>query len=197
MANDLLGTVNHDEFSQRGWVPKTDEANKIHERSGQGSVFDERGGQGKALVSVEETIYSHAVGIDSDNCAIRQWSGLQEHRKRIADLRTTLRQEAARDIRISLRRDIRRELNAKLPMVKGEQLNRLLAGYFDRGKQTLEMQLPDGPLPTDTRGLLLRVNMVARFCVMITTTWIFKCSVWFDFSVWHSLRLRQVGNRRL
>ena len=30
-------------------------------------------------------------------------------------------------------------------MVKGEQLNRLLVGYFDRGKQTLEMQLPDGP----------------------------------------------------
>ena len=27
----------------------------------------------------------------------------------------------------------------------GEQLNRLLAGYFDREKQTLEMQLPDGP----------------------------------------------------
>ena len=30
-------------------------------------------------------------------------------------------------------------------MVKGEQLNRFLAGYFDREKQTLEMQLPDGP----------------------------------------------------
>ena len=30
-------------------------------------------------------------------------------------------------------------------MVKGEQLNRLLAGYFDREKQTLEMQLLDGP----------------------------------------------------
>ena len=30
-------------------------------------------------------------------------------------------------------------------MVKGEQLNSLLAGYFERGKQTLEMQLPDGP----------------------------------------------------
>ena len=29
-------------------------------------------------------------------------------------------------------------------MVKGEQLNKLLAGYFDRVKQTLEMQLPDG-----------------------------------------------------
>ena len=29
-------------------------------------------------------------------------------------------------------------------MVKGEQLDRLLAGYFDRGKQTLEMQLQDG-----------------------------------------------------
>ena len=60
-------------------------------------------------------------------------------------VRTTLRQEAARDIRISLRRDIRRELNATLRMVKGEQLNKLLAGYFDPGKQTLEMQLPDGP----------------------------------------------------
>ena len=33
--------------------------------------------RGKALVSVEETIYYHVVGIDSDNCAIRQWSGLQ------------------------------------------------------------------------------------------------------------------------
>ena len=28
---------------------------------------------------------------------------------------------------------------------QGEQLNRLLAGYFDRVKQALEMQLPDGP----------------------------------------------------
>ena len=142
-------------------------------------------------MSVEEIIYSHAVGIDSDNTATRQWSGLQEHRKRLADLRTTLRQEAARDILISLRRDKRRELNAKLRMVKGEQLNRLLAGYFDRGKQTLKMVL------TDTRGLLLRVNMAARFFVMISTTWIFNCSVWFVFSIWHSVRLRQVGNHRL
>ena len=46
---------------------------------------------------------------------------------------------------MSLRRDIRREVNAKLRIVKGEQLNRLLAGYFDRGKQTLEMQFADGP----------------------------------------------------
>ena len=47
--------------------------------------------RGKALVSEVGIIYSHAVGIDSDNCAIRQWSGLQEYRKRLADLRTTLR----------------------------------------------------------------------------------------------------------
>ena len=131
--------------------------------------------KGTALVSVEEIIYSHAVGIDSDNTAIRQWSGFQEHRKRLADLRTTLRQEAARDIRISLRRDIGRELNAKLRMVKGEQLNILLAGYFDRGKQTLEMQL------------LLRVNMAARFIVTTTTMCIFKCNVWFAFSIWGRL----------
>ena len=101
--------------------------------------------KGKALVSVEEIIYSYAVGIDSDNSDIRQWSGLQEHRKRLAELRVTLRQEAARDIRINLRRDIRRELTAKLRMVTGEQLKRLLAGCFDREKQMLDMQLQDGP----------------------------------------------------
>ena len=66
-------------------------------------------------MSVEEIICSHTVGIDSDNSATRQWSGLQEHRKRLAELRATLRQ-AARDIRINL---IRRELTAKLRMVKG------------------------------------------------------------------------------
>ena len=32
--------------------------------------------KGKALVSVEEIINSHAVGIDSDNLATRQWNGL-------------------------------------------------------------------------------------------------------------------------
>ena len=150
--------------------------------------------RGKALVSVEEIIYSHAVGIDSDNSAIRQWSGLQEHRKRLAELRATLRQEAARDIRISLRRDIRRELNAKMRMVKGEQLNRLLAGYFDREKQTLEMQLPDGPLQTDMRGLLQRVNMAVRSIATMTTMWIFNSNVWSAFNIWHSVRLMQAGN---
>ena len=30
-------------------------------------------------------------------------------------------------------------------MDKVEQLDRLVDGYFERGKQTLEMQLPDGP----------------------------------------------------
>ena len=52
----------------------------------------------KALVSVEEIIYSHAVGTDSDNSAVRQWSGLQEHRKRFAELKATLRQETARGL---------------------------------------------------------------------------------------------------
>ena len=92
-----------------------------------------------ARTSVEEISHSHTVGIDSDNSALRQWSGLQEHRKRLAELRATLKQEAARDIRINMRRDIRRELTAKLRMVKGEQLNSLLAGYLERGEQTLEM----------------------------------------------------------
>ena len=47
--------------------------------------------RGKALVSVKEIICSYAVGFDSGNSAIRQWSGLQEHRKRLAELRATLR----------------------------------------------------------------------------------------------------------
>ena len=122
-------------------------------------------------MSVEEIIYSHAVGIDSDNCAIRQWRGLQEHRKRhqkrLADLRNTLRQKAARDIRISLRRDIRRELNAKSRKDKCEQLNRLVAGYFDRGKQTLKCNYQMVPLLTDMRGLLLQVKTVAKFIVIL------------------------------
>ena len=30
-------------------------------------------------------------------------------------------------------------------MLKGEQLDKLISGYFDRGKQSFEMQLQDGP----------------------------------------------------
>ena len=87
---ELWGAVNHDEFSQRGWVPKTGGAKRIVVVGVTKDLWwMGGGGRGKALVSVEEIIQSHAVGIDSDNTAIRQWSGLQEHRKRLADLRTT------------------------------------------------------------------------------------------------------------
>ena len=63
----------------------------------------------------------------------------------LQSFRASLRQEVAREIRINLQRGIRRELTAKLRMMKGEQLNELLAGYFERWKQTLEMQLLNGP----------------------------------------------------
>ena len=99
----------------------------------------------KALLLVEEIIYSHAIESDSNNEAIRQWNDLQEHRKRLDDLRNILRKETAREIRKEIRRDIRKEVAAKVRMVKGEQLNRLITGYFDRGKQSCEMQLQDGP----------------------------------------------------
>ena len=93
---ELWSTVNHDEFSQRGWVPKTDEAKQIFMRGvAKDLCWMNEEARGKALVSVEEIIYSHAVGINSDNCATRQWSGLQEHRKRLAELRTPLGQESA------------------------------------------------------------------------------------------------------
>ena len=113
--------------------PKTDEAKQIFmRRVAKDLCWMNEEAKIEALVSVEEIILSHAVGIDSDNTAIRQWSVLQEHKKRLAELRATLRQEAARDIRISLRRETRRKLNAKLRMIKGE-LNILIDGYFDRG----------------------------------------------------------------
>ena len=108
----------------------------------------------------------------------------------LPELRATLRQEAARDIRISLRRDICREQTAKMRMVKGEQLNRLLAGYFDQEKQTLEMQLRMALLRMDMRGLLLRVNMAVRFIATMTKMWIFNSNVWSAFNIWHSVRMR-------
>ena len=93
---------------------------------------------------MEELIYSHAVGIDSDNDALRQWSALQGHRSRLAGLRFDLRLKTG-EARKDLRRKIRTELTAKRRTVKGSQLDRLLSGNFERGKETLEMQLPDGP----------------------------------------------------
>ena len=92
---------------------------------------------------VEELIYSHAVGIDSDNAGLRQWSELQGHRAKLAELRLALRQKIG-EIRKELRPETRRELTAKLRMMKGRQLDRLLTGYYERGKETLEMQLPHG-----------------------------------------------------
>ena len=66
--------------------------------------------ESEALTIVEELIYSHAVRIDSDTAALQQWSELQSHRARLAELRTPRRQEAWREVRKNLRRDKRREL---------------------------------------------------------------------------------------
>ena len=75
-------TVNHDEFSQRGWVPKTDEAEQIFmRRVAKDLCWMKEDTRSKALVSVEEIIYSHAVGIDSDNychTTLERTSGAQE-----------------------------------------------------------------------------------------------------------------------
>ena len=71
---------------------------------------------------------------------------------------------------------------------QGEQLNRLLAGYFDRVKQALEMQLPDGPSDR------LRASMAVRSIATMTTMWIFNSNVWSAFNIWHSVRLMQAGN---
>ena len=60
----MWGAVNHDEFSQRGWAPKTDEAKRIFmRRVAKDLCWMNEDARGKALVSVEEIIYSHAVGL--------------------------------------------------------------------------------------------------------------------------------------
>ena len=100
--------------------------------------------------------------------AIRQWNNLQDHRKRLDDLRNMLRQDTAREVRKELRRDICKEVAAKVKMLKGEQLDRLVSGYFDRGKQSFEMQLEDGPSTNrDMLGLLLRMNMAVKSTVIM------------------------------
>ena len=102
---EIWGAVDHNEYSQKGWSTKTDKAKLIFMK-GVAKDFcwmnDEA--RCKALLLVEEIIYSHSVVTDSDNTAIRQWSGLQEHRKRLADLRNPLRQDTSRDIHKGIRR---------------------------------------------------------------------------------------------
>ena len=70
---DLWGTISHDEFSQRGWAARNEAAKQLFMRR---VVNDFCWLQGearcKALTIVEEFIYSHAVGIDSDTAALRQ-----------------------------------------------------------------------------------------------------------------------------
>ena len=134
---ELWSTVNHDEFSQRGWVPKTDEAKTNFLRGvAKDLCWMDEEARGKALVSVEEIIYSHAIGIDSDNTAIRQWSGLQSSGH-------TETRSCTRHPQLAPKHTL--GIECQISDCQGEQLNRLLAGYFDRVKQALEMQFPDGP----------------------------------------------------
>ena len=50
---ELWGTVNHDEFSQRGWAPKTDEAKQIFmRRVAKDLCWMNEEARGKVLVSV-------------------------------------------------------------------------------------------------------------------------------------------------
>ena len=130
----------------KGWNTRTEEA-KLNLMKGVAKdlCWMDNRARRKALLLVEDIIYSHAIEADSNNVATRQWNNLQEHRKRLDDLRQMLRQETARAIRKEIRRDIRKEVAAKVRMVKGEQLDKLISGYFDRGKQSFEMHLQDGP----------------------------------------------------
>ena len=134
------------EYSQKGWNTRTEEAKlKFMKGVAKDLCWMDNEARGKALLLVEEVIYSHSVEADSNYAAIRQSNNLQEHRERLEDLRKLLRQEAAGEIRKEIRRDIRREVAAKVRLLKGEQLDKRISGYFDRGKQSIEMQLQNGP----------------------------------------------------
>ena len=143
---EIWRTAERMDYSQKGWSTRTEES-KLSFMKGvtKDLCWMNDMARGQALLLVEEIVYSHAIEADSNNVAIRQWNNLQEHRKRLDDLRNMLRQKTVREIRKEIRRDIRKEVAAKVRTMKGEQLDKLISGHFDRGKQSFEMQLQDGP----------------------------------------------------
>ena len=159
---EIWGTAERMEYSQKGWNTRNEESKlKFMKGVANDLCWMDNKARGKALLLVEEIIHSHAVGVDSDNMAIRQWNNLQDHRKRLDDLRNTLRQETAREVRKEIRRDIRKEVAAKARMLKGEQLDKLISGYFDPGKQSFEMQLEDGP-STNRQAWTVKSTVIMR-----------------------------------
>ena len=103
------------EYSQKDCNTRTEEAKLIFMKGvSKDFIWMNDKARGKALLLVEEIIYSHSVEVDSDNTTIRQWSGLQKHRKRRQYLRNMLRQETAHEIRTEIRHEIRKEVWAKV-----------------------------------------------------------------------------------
>ena len=81
---EIWGTVERVDYSQKGWNTRTEEAKLIFMKGVAKDLcwMDDKA-RGKALLLVEEIIYSHAIEADSKNVAIRQWNDLQEHRKQL------------------------------------------------------------------------------------------------------------------
>ena len=151
------------EYSQKGWNTRTEEAKLKFMNGVAKDLWMDNEARGKALLLVEEVIFSHSVEADSNNAAIRQWNNLQEHGERLEDLRKLLRQAATGEIRKEIKRDIRREVAAKVRLLKGEQLDKLISGYFDRGKQSFEMQSQNGP-STSRHDWELHMIMAEKYC---------------------------------
>ena len=62
---DLLGTISHDDFSQRSLAPRNEASKRLFMREVAKDLCWLQGdARGEALTIVEELINSHAVGID-------------------------------------------------------------------------------------------------------------------------------------
>ena len=80
---EIWGTSERIKYSQKGWNARSEES-RLNFMKGVANdlCWMNNKARGKALLLVAEIIYSHEVGVDSDNMAIRQWNNLQGSQKK-------------------------------------------------------------------------------------------------------------------
>ena len=90
---------------------------------------------------VGQLIYSHVVRIDSDTAALQPWSELQSHRACMVG-RASFDIEARGWERDPQESASGQTTRADVQLRENTLLDRLLAGCFEHGKETLVMEIP-------------------------------------------------------